>query len=110
MRQCGPGERWAGLWDFPRFGIEGEGPLFALEEIVTKVREQTGVTCAAPKLLSTMRHGVTRYRITLDCYEARYENGRARAANNSAVRWVPSAELPALPLSTTGRKLAKLIN
>ena len=45
MRQCGAGERWAGLWDFPRFAIEAEGPLFAEKEIVTKVREQTGITC-----------------------------------------------------------------
>jgi len=29
MRQCGEEERWAGLWDFPRFAVEVEGPLFA---------------------------------------------------------------------------------
>ena len=46
MRECGAGERWAGLWDFPRFALEAEGPLFAREEIVDKVREQTGVTCS----------------------------------------------------------------
>ena len=45
MRECGPDERWAGLWDFPRFAVEAEGPLFAPEEIVAKVRTQTGITC-----------------------------------------------------------------
>ena len=33
VRQCAEGERWAGLWDFPRFALEAEGPLFAREEI-----------------------------------------------------------------------------
>ena len=37
MRECGPEERWAGLWDFPRFELEAEGPLFAAREIVAKV-------------------------------------------------------------------------
>jgi A/G-specific adenine glycosylase len=107
MRQCGPGERWAGLWDFPRFAIDCEGPLFAPEEIVTKLRHQTGVTCAMPKLLSTLRHGVTRFRIKLDCYGARHSSGRPRSPD---VRWVQIAELPTLPLSTTGRKIAELVS
>ena len=63
-------ERWAGLWDFPRFPIEADGPLFAREEIVAKVAAQTGITCEPGALLNTMKHGVTRYRITLDCYQA----------------------------------------
>ncbi len=29
VRQCAVGERWAGLWDFPRFAVESQGPLFA---------------------------------------------------------------------------------
>ena len=109
MRQCGPGERWSGLWDFPRFEIPSERPLFANEEIVKRVQAQTGVTCAPPTLLKTMRHGVTRYRITLDCYLAKHVAGRARSPNGSNVRWFPLAELPALPLSTTGRKIAVLV-
>ncbi|MGE3244588.1 MAG: A/G-specific adenine glycosylase, partial [Pirellulales bacterium] len=44
MRECGPNERWAGLWDFPRFALESEGPLFARDEIIAKVRAQTGIT------------------------------------------------------------------
>jgi A/G-specific adenine glycosylase len=109
MRQCGPGERWAGLWDFPRFDLQAEGPLFAREEIVNKLCAQTGITCAPRAVLKTIRHGVTRFRITLDCYQAAYVAGRVRAANSATVRWIPVGELPALPLSTTGRKLARLL-
>jgi A/G-specific adenine glycosylase len=110
MRRCGPQERWAGLWDFPRFELRSEGPLFAGKEIVQKLQAQTGVTCSTPTLLSTMKHGVTRYRITLDCYAAKHVAGRARLSNGSALRWTTLAELPALPLSTTGRKIAALVS
>jgi A/G-specific adenine glycosylase len=103
MRRCGDGERWAGLWDFPRFAVDAEGPLFAQDELVTKVRAQVGVTCEPGPLLKTIKHGVTRYRITLDCYRADYIGGRAQDA-----RWTKKTELSDLPLSATGRKVALL--
>lgn len=109
LRQCPAGERWAGLWDFPRFAIEAEGPLFVRDELVLKVREQTGVDVEPAGLLKTLKHGVTRYRITLECYEARPIGGRVRTRADRAVRWLPVGELAELPLSVTGRKLARLI-
>ena len=45
VRQCGADERWAGLWDFPRFAVEADGPLFARKEIAAKVASQTGIEC-----------------------------------------------------------------
>jgi A/G-specific adenine glycosylase len=110
MRQCGERERWAGLWDFPRFALEADGPLFAQEEIVAKLFSQTGVTCVPGPLLKTLKHGVTRYSIILDCYQAEYVSGRARAAEGARARWVPPDDLAKLPLSTTGRKIARLIS
>ena len=104
MRECGNGERWAGLWDFPRFSLDAEGPLFAREEIVNKVRDQTGVTCSLGSLVKTIKHGVTRYRITLDCYRADFVTGRARNA-----RWTSNTELADLPLCATGRKITRFL-
>ncbi|MEM6656272.1 MAG: NUDIX domain-containing protein, partial [Planctomycetota bacterium] len=105
IRQCAEGERWAGLWDFPRFVVDGEGPLFAADEIRRKVRELTGVDCEPGPLLKTLKHGVTRFRITLDCYELTRTGGRVRNA-----KWVSPADLADYPLSVTGRKLAKLLS
>jgi len=109
VRQCGADERWAGLWDFPRFGVESHGPLFAHDELTEKVRSQTGITCATATLVQTMRHGVTRYRITLDCYQAAYVSGRIGRTNGAAIRWLPVGQLAGLPLSTTGRRIAELV-
>jgi len=109
LRQCAEGERWAGLWDFPRFELENENPLRVDDELAHKVRALTGVAVLPGSLLQTIKHSVTRYRITLACYEARYQSGRVRSSRRRVVRWVRPAELADLPLCTTGRKLAELI-
>jgi A/G-specific adenine glycosylase len=109
LRQCTATERWAGLWDFPRFGIESEGPLFARAELVEKVRAMTGITSQPPSLITTIRHDVTRYRITLDCYAAEYDIGRVRSDKEKPIRWARLSELSDYPLSTTGRKIARLL-
>ena len=110
LRQCADDERWAGLWDFPRFEIASEGPLFVQDELVAKVQQQTGITIRPGNLLKTIKHGVTRYRITLDCYEAQFAAGRVRSTKHRPLRWSSPAELAVLPLSTTGRKIARLIS
>jgi A/G-specific adenine glycosylase len=109
VRQCGRGERWAGLWDFPRCAVEAEGPLLVLDEIVAKVRAQTGVTCSPGPLIKTIKHGVTRYRITLDCFEAKYVKGVARSTPGLRVKWLRVADLVNLPFSSSGRKIARLL-
>lgn len=109
IRQCGPDERWAGLWDFPRFEVDGEGPLFVEKEIAEKVQALTGIECQPGPLIKTLKHGVTRFRITLDCYQATRTGGRLRSTKASPAKWLTPDQLAELPLSVTGRKLAKLI-
>jgi A/G-specific adenine glycosylase len=109
LRQRARGERWESMWDFPRFELENEGPLFAGEEIVTKVRNQTGILCEPGNLLTTIRHVVTRFRITLDCYEARFRGGRIRSAAESPTKWVKQRHLDGFPLSVSARRIAKLL-
>ena len=101
-----PGAAWAGLWDFPRFPVE---PAAALgPALVDNVRRLTGVTVEPGRHLKTLRHGVTRFRITLECYEAEYRADSNAVAELATRRWVRPAELERYPLSTTGRKLARL--
>ncbi|RIK81284.1 MAG: A/G-specific adenine glycosylase [Planctomycetota bacterium] len=109
LRQRGRGERWENMWDFPRFELTSEVPLLVRDELVAKVRQQTGVTIEPGALLKTIKHGVTRFRITLDCYEARPAGGRIRSTAETPVRWTPLAELAKLPLSVSGRQIANTI-
>lgn len=109
LRQRGAGERWEGMWDFPRFELASTSPLQVRRELIAKVREQTGVRIEPAGVMKTIKHGVTRFRITLDCYEARPSGGRVRSTPERPVRWTPLGELAHLPLSVSGRKIAVLI-
>jgi A/G-specific adenine glycosylase len=102
------GRRWAGLWDLPRFPLAGKSPAEIGRELVEHVRALTGVTVAPGQHITTLTHGVTRFRITLDCYEAKYVSA-SRKAPPLETRWLRPAELGDYPLSSTGRKLANLV-
>ncbi|GAA4430695.1 A/G-specific adenine glycosylase [Bremerella cremea] len=111
VRQCGPDERWAGLWDFPRFAADAASPL---EGLTAKLQEASGVQASLGELITTIKHGVTKYRITLLCHEMAFEKGRLKpqAGPDGQPRvwqWRDVTHLGELPLSTTGRKLARLL-
>ncbi len=108
VRRCAEGERWAGLWDFPRFERKSESPLTIESEIVSQVEKMTGVRCTLGPHMKTLKHGVTRFRITLDCYEAIRLSGRLKG-NRETLRWLTTSEMKELPFSVTGRKIVKLI-
>jgi A/G-specific adenine glycosylase len=103
------GQRWAGLWDFPRFQIHTEDPAAIERELAEGVERLTGVAIRLGGHRTTLRHGVTRFRITLACYDARYVSGPPAKRSSTTMRWVRPRELEAYPLSTTGRKLARLL-
>ncbi|HVA45868.1 MAG TPA: A/G-specific adenine glycosylase [Pirellulales bacterium] len=107
LRQRQADERWAGLWDFPRFTIDAvNGDLAA--DLAAKLTATTGIVAELGERLTTIKHGVTRFRITLDCYLADCAAKPRRLGNRC--RWVHSDELARYPLSTTGRKAADLLN
>ncbi len=109
--RCHPaGERWAGLWDFPRVPLTSESPRHMADELGRGVAEQTGLQIVLGNALTTIRHSVTRFRITLDVYHARRAGGRLRSAHGGELRWLEPAQLADMALSTTGRKIARLIS
>ena len=103
IRQCGPNERWAGMWDFPRLVADGDHP----SAVVSQVTAMTGVEILLGTHVTTIKHAVTRFRITLKCYDAEYVSGRLR--RNGGCRWVAPGDLSGFALSVTGRKLANRV-
>lgn len=107
LRRCQPGERWSGLWDFPRLAWSGPEDAVATEQLCAEVATLAGGALTAPRLLATLRHGVTRHKITLTCFEAVCRRaGRARGD----VRWVMLSEMSSYPMSVTGRRICRLLN
>ncbi len=105
-----PGERWAGLWDFPRFPCDEltRHPKRQPAWIEHKLSQDLGVRVTVGELLTEIRHSVTRYRITLRSFHAEHESGEIPASAGE-YRWLTADEIHAQPLSVTGRKLAKLL-
>lgn len=128
LRQYAAGERWAGLWDFPRFELPADAvparqsrhadeiPSRAIQKhLNSRVRELTGVEVESGRLFHQLRHSVTRYRIRLLCFDAKSRKEETEAestpnSNRSNVRWVTPAELAEIPLPVTGRKIATLLS
>ena len=126
MKQYQPGERWAGLWDFVRFPVStdtgdqlrhlrgnsasGQRSLFMNDAVPLAeqlVQQQTGLRVQSPELLRQMRHTVTRYRIRLFCLFSDKVSGSLN--RSSGLTWKSAEELDDLPLSTTARRIAGLI-
>ena len=102
-----PGARWAGLWDFPRFGCNPDD-RDRPSALRVQLCEQFGVAVEMGDQIAEFRHTVTRYRITLHCYRA---NLIARPpAATADQRWARPAEFADYPLCVTGRKLARLLS
>jgi A/G-specific adenine glycosylase len=72
MRLCGPGERWEGLWDFPRYRVDNN---LDGKELEPKLQQQFGLSAAIHPTDQRIRHAVTRFRITLDCFVAESVQG-----------------------------------
>ncbi len=109
LRHCQPGDRWAGLWDFPRFRAASETTTD--QAIASGVLQATGLDVKVGKHLATIKHSVTRFRITLECYEAELLSRTSGSKlTSSTLRWVPISRLLEYPLSASGRKISNLVN
>ncbi|MDX2054311.1 MAG: A/G-specific adenine glycosylase [Polyangiaceae bacterium] len=112
--------RWAGMWQFPN--VERKSKETATEALVRLGREQLGGKLQVGEHAATLKHSVTRYRITLEAHyctlqltsggsgvRAGHEGRRGNVAATErprVVRWCSRKELAELPLPAVHRKLA----
>jgi len=104
LRPMPEGGRWAGLWDFPRSTAES---FESVEAAVIHLSKEIGIEVAAENHLSTIRHAVTKYRISLHVHHARLIDRRRSPPR--PWRFVSIDEMAELPMSVTGRKIADLL-
>jgi A/G-specific adenine glycosylase len=99
--------RWAGLWEFPHGELKpGETHEAAAERLIGPL---TGLALEIGPELMTVRHGVTRFRITLTCLEAGYVGGNFGSEFYCHGLWLRPAELADYPVSAPQRKLAQAV-
>ena len=98
---------WASLWEFPHGPlVEGETSDEAAARLL---HELTGLQGRIRSELITLRHGITRFRITMVCFEAEYLSGEFRSSFYRQAVWLTPAELNAYPVSSPQRRLAKAL-
>jgi A/G-specific adenine glycosylase len=107
LLQRPPDGRWASLWEFPHGPVaEGESSDEAAARLL---HELTGLQARLGSELITIRHGVTRFRITLVCFEAEYLSGEFCSAFYRQALWLTPTEVGAYPVSSPQRRLAKVL-
>jgi A/G-specific adenine glycosylase len=99
--------RWANLWEFPH-GPLGEGETHEAAA-VRLAGELAGLEVRLGPELTTIRHAITRYRITLACFEAEHARGEFTSSFYSAATWLTPADLTAYPVSSPQRRLARVV-
>ncbi len=120
LRRRGPDERWAGMWDFPRFACEAGEKLRSVDQLAKLARSQLrgeyGVEVRDLERVLEVKHAVTRYRIHLHGFQGHVVGRSSRleelikANSESNLRWVACESLGELPLSVTARQLAVLLS
>jgi A/G-specific adenine glycosylase len=99
------GGRWEGMWEFPHGPLQDDETH---EQAADRLlRELTGLRARRGPELLTVRHGVTRFQITMVCFEATYKAGTFRSSFYRQGVWVGPEELAAYPVSSPQRRLAK---
>ncbi len=102
-----PEGRWAGLWEFPHAELKGgESHQEAARRVL---RDLAGVRARLGPELLTVRHAVTRFKITLVCFEANHQAGEFRSDFYPEGRWLAPGVLAEYPVSAPQRQLAELL-
>ena len=79
-----------------------------IAQLEQRLVAEFGLVTKLTERLTQIKHSVTRYRITLDCWHAACEDSR-EVTTELDNAWVAPADFEQYPLSVTGRKLADLI-
>ncbi len=99
--------RWAGLWEFPHGPLEeGEAHDAAARRLGPAL---TGLQIEVGPEILTVRHGITRYQVTLVCFEAEHVAGAFQSPFYVRGEWLHPADLAAYPVSSPQRRLAQAL-
>jgi len=99
--------RWAGMWQFPNVEVAaGESKQDAVRRAAS---EAVGLSITPGERTLIVRHGVTRFRITLEVFQCTTAAGEPQARGCQAWRWADAGNVEALALPKAHRTIARQI-
>jgi A/G-specific adenine glycosylase len=99
--------RWQNMWEVPH--AEARADESDEAAAVRVARELTGLTVEPGEEVTTIKHGVTRYAITLTVLEAKRARGTFAPGFYAEAKWLATKELSEYPVSSPQRKLMTLL-
>jgi A/G-specific adenine glycosylase len=100
-------QRYAGLWEFPQTCLRG-GESHD-DAAVRWLREGAGLVIEPGPEILTLRHAITRFKITQVCLQARWIGGCFRSTFYEQGRWIKPDDLQTFPISAPQRRLATVL-
>ncbi len=99
--------RWAGLWEFPHLEIESrETPNDASARLLSSL----GLQGEWIGHITTIKHSVTRFRISLAVHKVRFTGGTFHSSFYRAGKWVSLSELSQYPVSKPQRACMAILS
>jgi A/G-specific adenine glycosylase len=96
-------QRWQNMWEVPH---AERLPNEDLTMVAIRIaRELSGLEIEPGAEILSIRHGVTRFAITLVCLEAEYHSGSFAPGFYAAAKWLLPCELIDYPVSSPQRRL-----
>lgn len=108
VRQIPDGQRFAGMWDFPRVGPEHADSVDSASDWLADGLGRDAAELTPGIRRTTIKHGVTKYRISLHVHEIDAtwpENGRVPRP----WFWRTLDQMAELPMSVTGRRIVRML-
>jgi A/G-specific adenine glycosylase len=112
VRRCSSSERWAGLWDFPRFDItECRKNADIVKSLQQSMADRFRIHVDLIDTRHALRHAVTRYRIHLLCFigdirDERVSNRDEKSDSESSC-WIDSGLLEDLAWNASAKRILK---
>ncbi len=98
--------RWAELWEFPHGPVR---PSESSPAAASRILRDLGLSATLGPVLTTVRHGIMRERVSMVCFEARLRRGECRSDYYVGTRWTQLREMADFPMSAPQRRIAETL-
>jgi A/G-specific adenine glycosylase len=98
--------RWANLWEFPRVECL---PDESLDEAAQRAAALVGIAVDSTAPFTVVKHGVTRFRITLHAHRAAWLAGDFTPGAYPVGRWLSRERLGEVPVSSPQQRIIAIL-